>query len=193
MKTILALLLALLISSDALAIGRWRSSYSYGYPTNIRYNSPPRLLQPTPPVHPFAAQGVIVYPTANEFVDVSNKMRQEVGKQPLLPDMRLTRTAQSYANICRDKGFIDHYHNGTTVGQRVQQFGFQFVLCEEILTGGPQMLDRDPFANWKASPKHYEAVLGNATHCGFAVAYDAKGYGYWVGIYATPAKISTGN
>jgi uncharacterized protein YkwD len=145
------------------------------------------VAQPLPsPVHPFAAQGVIVYPTEDQFLAVNNRLRAEVGRGPMQTDARLVATAQRYAQVCVAHGGVSHTYNGTELGQRVAQQGFDFSRCEEILAGGPPMLGRDPFALWKASKVgHYAAIIGSCTHCGFAVAYDRNGYGYWVGVYGT--------
>jgi uncharacterized protein YkwD len=172
--------LVLLFAGQALAGGRYRRSYPAAFQAAPAVVLTERI---PPPVHPFAPQGLIVYPTADQFVAVNNMLRADRGLEPMQGDARLTAEAEQHARRCRDRGCISHYHGGS-IAARLTSIGFDCSFCEDILAGGPPMLSRDPFAMWKASPDHHRTIIGNYTHCGFGVAYDSSGHGYWVGVYA---------
>jgi uncharacterized protein YkwD len=179
-RFLLVVVLVPLVADQARAAGRARRGYwapSYSAPSLVPG------IPCLPPVHSFAPQGVIVYPTADQFVAVNNMLRAEVGLEPMQGDARLMAEAEQHAMRCRDRGCISHYHGGS-VASRLASIGFDCSFCEDILAGGSPMLSRDPFAMWKASPDHFRTIIGNYTRCGFGVAYDSCGYGYWVGIYA---------
>jgi hypothetical protein len=180
MRFSIAVLLVLLAANPASAGGRSRRGY--WAPSYSTLSFVPRVPC-LPPVHSFAPQGVIVYPTADQFVAVNNMLRAELEMAPMQGDARLMAEADQHARRCRDRGCISHYHGGS-VAARLASIGFDCSFCEDILVGGPPMLSRDPFAMWKDSPDHCRTITANYTHCGFGVAYDSRGYGYWVGIYA---------
>src|SRR4051812_41025177 len=100
------------------------------------------------PVHPFAPQGKIVYPTPEEFLAVNNQLRAERQLLPMQSDPKLMVLAENYAKTCRHVGFISHYHYGR-LEDRLGSIDYKWRASEEILVGGPQMLGRDPFASWK--------------------------------------------
>ena len=129
-----------------------------------------------PPTHPPAGGGGGGSPSsqASELLQLINGERSRLGKAPLHFDDRLNSAAQHYANVIGPARACDHNH-GSTLAQRLQQFGYPASAGGENITCGISG-SQAAYDAWMNSPGHKDNMLKDNWR-GAGLGFSS---GYWV-------------
>jgi len=116
-----------------------------------------------------------------------NKLRTDLGKNPLKRDLDLAKAAQLQSNYTAAKGKLSHSQYNLefeTPKKRVSHFTEKFgTVGENVLYTKPiravitskslEKLAFDMYRSWKNSPGHYENMISSSyTHGDFGFTYD---------------------
>ena len=135
----------------------------------------------------------------NRVVELTNIERANAGLQPLTLDLQLVDAAQDHSNDMAQDDFFSHTGaDGSTVGSRVTDTGYQYSTVGENIAAG-QTTAAEVVEGWMNSPGHRANILnGNFTEIGIGYEYLANDTGsvnynhYWTQVFGTPLNGNRG-
>ena len=136
----------------------------------------------------------------NRVVELTNIERAKVGLQPLTLNLQLANAAQDHSRSMAQDDFFSHTGaDGSTVGSRVQDNGYQYANAGENIAVG-QTTAEQVVASWMNSPGHRANILNeNYTEIGIGYEYLADDTGsvnynhYWTQVFGRPLNNTSGN
>jgi uncharacterized protein YkwD len=129
-----------------------------------------------------------------------NEAREKAERKPLLPDVRLARAAQAFAEILARTDRLDHGADGTDPGKRMRRAGYGWCryaenIAYEFDTRGfdSDALARALVTDWLESAGHRRNLMDaqmRDTGVGIAQSTATKRW-YGVQVFGAPCATST--
>jgi uncharacterized protein YkwD len=125
---------------------------------------------------------------AQDILKLVNDARTAEGICPLTMNDQLVAAAQRHANDMKNGDFLDHTgSDGTTVGNRVSDTGYAYVVVGENILSRTTLNASGAFNQWWNSPGHHDNMMNSGfTEVGIAWAGpSATGKYYYVMVLAS--------
>ena len=135
----------------------------------------------------------------NQVVELTNIERANAGLQPLTLDLQLVDAAQDHSGDMAQDDFFSHTGaDGSTVGSRVTDTGYQYSTVGENIAAG-QTTAAEVVEGWMNSDGHRANILNaNFTEIGIGYEYLENDTGsvnynhYWTQVFGTPLNGNSG-
>lgn len=129
----------------------------------------------------------------NQVVELTNIERAKEGLKPLTLNSQLVDAAQDHSSDMAQDDFFSHTGaDGSDVGSRVQDSGYQYSAAGENIAAG-QTTAEEVVEGWMNSPGHRANILNpNFTEIGIGYEYLENDTGsvnynhYWTQVFGTP-------
>ena len=130
----------------------------------------------------------------NQVLELTNAERANAGLNPLTLNTKLSQAAEGHSDSMANDDFFSHTGaNGSSVGARVQDTGYQYSTVGENIAAG-QTTAEEVVQGWMNSPGHRANILNaNYTEIGLGYEYLANDTGsvnynhYWTQVFGTPS------
>ena len=124
--------------------------------------------------------------TLGDLLAAHNKVRAEEKRPPLKANARLTQAARVHARDMAEHGHQAHDgSDGSDPATRIKRTGYVYKEIGENIAAGQETV-AEAMLSWIESPPHREAILGNFTEMGGAVAKGKDGQNYWCVEFGRP-------
>jgi len=126
----------------------------------------------------------------SEIIQLVNQARRTAGLEPVSYNAVLEAQATQYACEMVQFDFFDHVSpvDGSTLGQRATEFGYDYLVVGENLAAG-QATPQQAFTDWMNSPSHRRNILDpRFTELGVGVRTGGTYGVYWVQEFGQPAR-----
>ena len=123
-----------------------------------------------------------------QVIDLTNAERKKENLPPLKVSLILSKVARDYSAKMAKQQKLDHYLDGTKVGERVKAGGYKYSYIGENLAAGdvpvPQIVE-----GWMKSKLHRENILNDKyTEIGVGIALDNRGDAWYTQVFGLPKK-----
>ena len=133
----------------------------------------------------------------NQVVELTNIERAKEGLKPLTLNSQLVDAAQDHSSDMAQDDFFSHTGaDGSNVGSRVQDSGYQYSTTGENIAAG-QTTAEEVVEGWMNSPGHRANILNpDFTEIGIGYEYLENDTGsvnynhYWTQVFGTPLNNS---
>ena len=130
----------------------------------------------------------------NQVLELTNAERANAGLKPLTLNSQLSQAAEGHSDSMANDDFFSHTGaNGSSVGARVQDTGYQYSTVGENIAAG-QSTAEQVVQGWMNSPGHRANILNaDYTEIGLGYEYLANDTGsvnynhYWTQVFGTPS------
>jgi uncharacterized protein YkwD len=131
---------------------------------------------------PALAAGPDATRVARVIVAETNQARDDAGRDPLVPHVKLIRVAQAFADYLAKSDRFSHRADGSSPAQRARAGGYAWCYIAENIAWESRSLDfeSDELAHqlvqdWLSSPGHRQNLLDANMHdIGVGIAYAEK-------------------
>jgi len=122
-----------------------------------------------------------------QFIQSINAERQKAGLPALIPQEAVMLAAQYHAFNMADLDELTHEIDGDRGGDRLEQFGYAYLVWRENIASG-YGTPADVVAAWMKSVEgHRKSILdARVVHIGVGVATSANGTPYYCALFAAP-------
>jgi hypothetical protein len=136
----------------------------------------------------------------NQVLELTNAERAKAGLKPLALNNRLSLAAQGHSDSMAADDFFSHTGaDGSNVGDRVQDTGYQYSYTGENIAAG-QKTAAEVVQGWMDSPGHRANIL-NADYTEIGIGYEllendpgsVNYHHYWTQVFGTPQGNSNSN
>lgn len=104
-----------------------------------------------------------------QFLKLINDLRAQHGLPPVTLNNLLNQTAMNYSQALDESGQFTHNLNGTSVGDRIKQGGYNMSTATENIAKGQGSVE-EAFQSWVNSPGHLKNLLNpNITEIGLGM------------------------
>ena len=136
----------------------------------------------------------------NQVLKLTNAERTQAGLQPLKLNSPLINAAQDHSDDMAEDDFFSHTGvDGSSVGDRVQESGYQYSTVGENIAAG-QRTAAEVVEAWMNSPGHRANILNpDFTEIGVGYAFLETDTGsvnynhYWTQVFGTSLKNNAGS
>lgn len=128
----------------------------------------------------------------DRIFEMVNQARAAEGLDPVVQSDVLEAQASQYACEMIFYDFFDHVNpeTGSTLGDRAQEFGYEFLVVGENLAAG-QRTPEEAFNDWMNSPGHRRNILDpRFTELGVGIRVGGSYGVYWVQEFGRPVPES---
>ncbi|MGF1542707.1 MAG: CAP domain-containing protein [Pleurocapsa sp.] len=134
----------------------------------------------------------------NQVLELTNTERAKAGLKPLKLNSQLSNAAQTHSNNMAKDDFFSHTGaDGSNIGNRIQNAGYQYSTAGENIAAGQRTAEQ-VVEGWMNSPGHRANILNaDFTEIGIGHAFLENDTGsvnynyYWTQVFAAP--LSTNN
>ncbi|MEN9937260.1 MAG: hypothetical protein RLZZ387_3839 [Chloroflexota bacterium] len=130
-----------------------------------------------------------IAPYEQKVIDLTNKLRTEVGCPALTVSPELAQVARAHSRDMAANNFFDHIgSDGSSSFQRVQRAGYSYSMVAENIAAGFSTPESVMLA-WSQSPGHRSNLLNCALReigVGYAFEAGSEMGHYWTQEFGTP-------
>lgn len=136
---------------------------------------------------------------ARLIVAEANRAREHAGRKALVPDQKLVRAAQGFADYMARTDRFDHDADGSNPGERMRRAGYRWCYYAENIAYefhsrgfGSEALARALVADWLGSSGHRRNLLdARMRETGVGIAQSPRTHRwYGVQVFGTPCATS---
>ena len=129
----------------------------------------------------------------NQVLELTNAERAKAGLKPLTLNPQLAQAADGHSDSMAADDFFSHTGaDGSSVGDRIQETGYQYSRAGENIAAG-QRTAEEVVQGWMNSPGHRANILNaDYTEIGIGYEYLANDTGsvnynhYWTQVFGRP-------